>query len=230
MDTKMPMNLAELKRKTLTRLLLGLPAIGLMFFLTAGTLRYWQAWVFMAFLCFITIFSFAYFIRHDPELLERRIRMKEKEPVQKWIATCSFPFVLAAFLLPGFDRRIGWSSVPISVEIVALILVLAGYLLFFFVIKENRFASRIIQVEEGQQVINTGPYAVIRHPLYAASLIAYLSMPLALGSWWALLPSLIWPPLLIVRTLYEERVLAAKLDGYLEYTKQVKYRLIPGIW
>jgi protein-S-isoprenylcysteine O-methyltransferase Ste14 len=224
------MSPAELKRRALTRLLLGLPMLGLMFFLTAGTLRYWQAWIFMLLLCFPTLFSFAYFIKHNPKILERRIKLKEKETVRKWITTGSLPFIVAAFLLPGFDRRFGWSSVPLSVEIAALILVLAGYLLFFFVLKENCFASRVIQVEEGQTVIRTGPYSVVRHPMYFASLVTYLSMPLALGSWWALLPSLIWPPLLIVRILHEEKLLAARLDGYVEYASRVKYRLIPGVW
>ncbi|MCX6558829.1 MAG: isoprenylcysteine carboxylmethyltransferase family protein [Candidatus Aminicenantes bacterium] len=201
-----------------------------MFFLAAGTLNYWQAWVYMAILLVPMFFVVVYFLRKSPDLIERRMRMKEKEPAQKAIIKWSYPFFLAAYIMPGFDRRYGWSAVPPWLVIVADAVVLASYLLFVRVMRENRFLSRVVEVDRKQEVIRTGPYAVVRHPMYAAVMPMYCVGPLALGSFWALLPAAVIPVVLVARIRSEEKVLGRELAGYSEYCQQVKYRLLPGIW
>ena len=138
--------------------------------------------------------------------------------------------LLAAFLLPGFDRRLGWSSVPVAVVMLADLIVLTRYGLFVLVLKENRYASRVIEVAEKQSVITTGPYARIRHPMYLAVLSMYILSPLALGSYWAVLPALLLIFVLVARIRNEEKVLMQELEGYREYLQRVRFRLIPGIW
>ena len=210
----------------------GLSAIILaaMFFLSAGTLDYWQAWVYMAILLGPMFFVVVYFLKKSPDVLERRMRTKEKEKKQRAIIRLSYPVFLAAFLLPGFDRHYGWSRVPVWLVLVADLIVLAGYLLFVRVMKENRFLSRVVEVDREQEVICTGPYAVVRHPMYAGILPLYLFSPLALGSFWAMIPAAVLPMVIVARILNEEKILGEQLAGYSEYTLQVKYRLIPGIW
>jgi len=204
--------------------------LGAIFFLPAGTFRYWQAWVYMGVLLIPMFGVLVYFLRKDPGVLERRLRTKEKEIRQKFVLLFGWPSMLGTFLLPGFDRRFGWSAVPPGLVLAADALVLAAYLGFIRVLYENRFAGRIVEVEKGQKLIDTGPYAVIRHPMYAAILPIYLFTPLALGSFWALLPAGLMPVVLAARIFDEERVLSRELDGYKEYMARVKYRLIPGIW
>jgi len=228
--TKPSVDLATLKKTVALRFVFVLLIFGLMFFWPAGTFRYWQAWTYMAIIFIPMLGVLAYFLRNDPKLLERRMRTKEKERKQKWIIGLSLPAYLAAFLLPGFDRRYGWSAVPLIIVIIADVLVLAGYGLGVRVMRENRYASRVIEVEEDHRVITTGPYAVIRHPLYLAGLIIYLLSPLALGSFWAVLPALSLVFVIIARLRSEEQVLTEKLPGYKEYLQRVRFRLIPGIW
>jgi len=209
---------------------LALIITGLILFLPAGTINYWQGWLFMAVLYLPFVFVAAYFIKHDPELLVRRMQYKEKEAQQKKIIKVSGLFFLAGALIPGFDFHYGWSNVPAAIVIISNFVVLLSYLFVFVVFKENSYASRIIQVEKGQKVISTGPYAVIRHPMYTSIILMYLFIPTALGSWWALL---FFIPILIpiiFRIYNEEEVLMRELDGYKEYMKKVRYRLIPGIW
>ena len=220
----------ELKRKVASRMALAPVVLGLVLFLPAGTLRYWQAWVFMAVLIIPMLAVMLYFLKHDPDLLDRRLRTREKERPQKAIIALSYPLFLAVFLLPGFDRRFGWSSVPAALVILADVVILAGYGLFVLVIRENSFASRIIEVETRQRVVSTGPYAFVRHPMYAANILIYLASPLALGSFWAFLPALLTPAILVARILNEEKVLKDKLEGYGEYLERVRFRLVPGIW
>jgi protein-S-isoprenylcysteine O-methyltransferase Ste14 len=175
-------------------------------------------------------FVVAYLVRRDPDLLERRMRMREKEREQGFIVWfCGF-FMLAALILPGFDKRFGWSSVPPAVAFAALTLVLAGYGLISRVFRENSYASRIVEVAASQTVISTGPYRMIRHPMYAGVLLMYISTPLALGSAWAVLPALAVIPGILLRISSEERVLAAELAGYRDYMDKVRFRLIPGVW
>jgi protein-S-isoprenylcysteine O-methyltransferase Ste14 len=220
----------DIQRKIYARFLAAFPVLFVIFFLPAGTLAYWEAWVYSAILLIPVLFVVAYLLKHDPELLERRMRMREKEAAQKRIINLSYPYYLLTFLLPGLDRRFEWSVVPVELVIAADILVLLGYGIVFLVYRENSYASRIIEVEREQKVISSGPYAVVRHPMYLGVLLMYTLSPLALGSYWALIPGLLIIPILVARIRNEEEVLARELDGYSEYKQKIRYRLIPGIW
>lgn len=204
--------------------------MGLMLFLPAGSLDYWQAWIYCGVLFIPVSFVVFYFLKKDPELLERRMRMREKEEKQKTIIKIAYIFFFIGFIIPGLDHRYHWSNVPVLLVIVANAIVLSGYILVFFVLRENSYASRIIEVEKGQKVITTGPYAIVRHPMYLGVLLMYLSTPLALGSYWALIFFLPLLPLIVVRLLNEEEVLLRELPGYKEYCQKTRYRLIPFIW
>jgi protein-S-isoprenylcysteine O-methyltransferase Ste14 len=219
-----------LVKKVLVRLILGIIILGCIFFIPAGTLRYWEAWVWLGILFIPMFLAFMYLIKKFPEIIERRMQMREKEKPQKLIITISIFTSLIAFIIPGLDHRFGWSNVSTSVVVIADLCVLAGYLFFFRVLRENAYASRIIEVAEDQPVIQTGPYAVVRHPMYVAVLVMYGLSPLALGSWWAMLAMIPLPVTLIFRILNEEKVLIQDLPGYQEYTQKVRYRLIPYIW
>jgi protein-S-isoprenylcysteine O-methyltransferase Ste14 len=221
---------AALTRLVLTRYFMALIALAAMFFLTAGSLAYWEAWLYLAILFIPMAFVMSYLLKNDPELLERRMRMRERERTQKRLISLSWLWFLLAFLLPGLDYRFGWSEVPVWVILAAAMLVLAGYGMVIWVFRENRYASRVIEVAQGQQVIDSGPYAVVRHPMYVGSIVLYVFSPLALGSWWAVLTALPIIPILAARILNEEKVLVKELPGYEEYRGKVKYRLIPGIW
>jgi len=223
-------NMAGLKKAVTSRAVLAFAVMALVFFLPAGTFRYWQAWAYMAILLIPMLFVVAWLSRNDPELLERRMKAKEKERRQRNIQMIGTLFFMAVYLLPGFDRRYGWSSVPVAVVIAADILVLAGYGLVFLVFKENRYASRVVEIEDEQTVITTGPYALVRHPMYVGVLIMYLLTPLALGSYWAVLPALPLILILVARIENEEKVLVEKLAGYREYGQRVRFRLLPGVW
>ncbi len=201
-----------------------------MFFLPAGTWAYWQAWVYMAVIFIPAGFELFYFWRHDPELLKRRMKTSESDRGQKIIIAFSALFLVPAFILPGFDVRLGWSKVPAGLSLLADGVVLLGYLIFFQVLKANSFASRVVEVETGQKVISSGPYAIVRHPMYIGVFLVYLFSPLALGSFWAMLPAASILFVLVFRILGEEKILARDLPGYREYMAKVKFRLIPGVW
>jgi protein-S-isoprenylcysteine O-methyltransferase Ste14 len=225
----------HLSRSALTRLVLiryfeALVALAAMFFLTAGTFAYWEAWLYLAILFIPMAFVMAYLLRNDPELLERRMRFREREKTQRRLIGFSWLWFLLAFLLPGLDQRFGWSDVPLGVVFAAAGLVLVGYGMVFWVFRENRYASRVVEVAQGQQVIDTGPYAIVRHPMYIGSIVLYIFSPLALGSWWAMIPALPIIPILVVRLLDEEKVLVKELPGYDIYRQKVRYRLLPGVW
>jgi protein-S-isoprenylcysteine O-methyltransferase Ste14 len=174
-----------------------------------------------------------YFLKHDPALLERRLRAgpaAEREPTQKRIQLFASIFVCALFAVSVLDHRLGWSTVPISAVLVGNVLVAAGFWFMFVVFRENSFASSIIEVGADQKVIDTGPYAVLRHPMYAGALLMFAGVPPALGSWWGLV---ILPPIaaiLAIRLLDEEKFLLRNLPGYAEYRTKVRYRLLPGVW
>ena len=221
---------AELIKVVGSRLLIGIPALLLILFLPAGTFAFWEAWIYLAILLIPMSLVMFYFLKKAPELLARRMKLKEKEVEQKLIIKLSFIPFLLAFILPGIDKRLGWSDVPITIIVVAEILVLIGYILFFLVLKENQFASRVIEVEKGQKVIQSGPYRLVRHPMYLGAILMYVASPLALGSYWAVIPAIFIIPIFIARILNEESVLAKELEGYSEYKLKTRYRLIPGIW
>jgi protein-S-isoprenylcysteine O-methyltransferase Ste14 len=223
-------DLKRLKIAVFLRIFIGILTLSLMFFAAAGTLRYWQAWTYMAVSFIPMFFVMIFLLRRNPELLERRIRMKEKERGQKKIVKLASVIFVIGFLLPGFDHRFGWSSVPTALVVAADAMYLLGYGLFVLVLRENPFAARTVEVEQNQKVITTGPYAVVRHPLYSAVLLIYGFSPLALGSYWALIPFGLTIMILVARILNEEKVLLKDLDGYREYTQETRYRLIPHLW
>jgi protein-S-isoprenylcysteine O-methyltransferase Ste14 len=223
-------NRSLLLKKAALRFGLAGPVMAAAFFLTAGTPDYWQAWAYMAVLFVPMGFVLAYLYKNEPALLERRLRLKEREPEQRAIILCSYPVFLAAFLLPGLDRRFGWSTVPAWLVLAADVIVLISYGLVFRVMLENRWLSRVVEVDPEQKVISTGPYARVRHPMYAAMIPMYLFSPLALGSLWALIPAAFIPLLLVARMFHEEKLLSHKLAEYRKYARRVKFRLIPGVW
>jgi len=207
--------------------------VGLLLFVTAGTMWYWQAWVYLAVLTGASLLTTLYLMKKDPALLERRMHggpMAEKEATQRlimWFASAGF---VALLVVPALDHRFGWSEVPVYVVVLGDILVAAGFALIVVVFRENPFTSATIEVASGQRVIATGPYAVVRHPMYASALLYLVGTPLALGSYWGLLAFAAMMPFLIWRMLDEERVLARDLPGYTEYQRRVRHRLVPGIW
>ena len=202
-------------------------------FLPAGTWNYWQAWV------FIVVFELSaqsygiYFLIHDRKLLERRMNIgptAEKVPAQKIIATLFMLGFIAVFMFPAFDHRFGWSPVPASVSVIGNALIVLSFIFFFLVMKANSYAASTIQVEEGQPVISTGLYALVRHPMYSGCLVLLAGVPLALGSWWGLLLIVLFIPVLVWRLIDEEKFLHNNLPGYTTYTQKVRYRLIPYVW
>jgi len=225
-----PLSHAELKKMVFSRFLMAAVVMAAMFFLPAWTFAYWEAWLYLAVILIPVLFVGSYLLKHAPDLLERRMRMREKEAKQRSILTLSFPLFLLAYLLPGFDHWFGWSNVPPAVVIITDLIVLLGYGLIFLVFRENRYASRIVEVGQEQEVISSGPYAIVRHPMYVGTLLFYCLSPLALGSYWAMIPAILLIPIIIMRILNEEAVLAKGLKGYPEYMQKIRYRLIPGIW
>jgi protein-S-isoprenylcysteine O-methyltransferase Ste14 len=220
----------DIGKKALLLFLAALAVVSLMFFLPAGTLDYWQAWVYIAIVFVPASLVMLYFLRTDPEFLERRFRTREKEAKQQLVIKLAGVVFIAGFLIPGVDRRFGWSSVPLWLVLAADIAVLLSYFLVFLVFRENSYAGRTIEVEKGQKVISTGPYSVIRHPMYIGMIIMYMATPIALGSYWALPAFLLIVPVLILRILNEEEVLMRELPGYKEYCAKTRYRLVPFVW
>jgi protein-S-isoprenylcysteine O-methyltransferase Ste14 len=236
MDQNTPINpvsaidMAALRRKVAKVVMMAILILFLFFFIPAGTIKYWQAWAYMATLFIPALFMMAYLLRKDPELMQRRMKTKEKETEQKLLIRIGWLLFFPAFLIPGFDFRYGWSSVPTWCILLSDLLIISGYFLFARVLMANRYAARVVEVEEKQQLISTGPYAVVRHPMYSAILIIYIFSPLALGSYWAVIPMLFLIGIVVARILNEEAVLSRELEGYREYMQKTKYRIIPGIW
>ena len=223
----------DVTRRALRSSLFGIPALAALLFIPAWTLAYWQAWLFMAvFVCASGALT-VYLAIHDPKLLERRMNVgprAEKEPAQKIIMVLATLGFIAMLVFPALDYRFGWSPVPASVSVLGDALIALGFLFTFFVFKQNSYGASTIQIAEGQTVISTGPYAFVRHPMYAAALVMLLGIPLALGSWWGLFALLLVLPVLIWRLLDEERFLRQNLPGYPEYQAKVRYRLLPFVW
>jgi protein-S-isoprenylcysteine O-methyltransferase Ste14 len=215
---------------TAARFLAAIVLVGCTLFLPAGTLNYWQAWLYMVLLFIPVAIVGVVLVIKDPELLERRMRTREREAPQRRVIASSGLLLLAVVLIPGFDRRYAWSNVPLPLVFLADILILLGYLLFVLTIRANRFASRVVEVQANQVVISSGPYALVRHPMYLAVSLIFTLTPLALGSFWALIPALLLPVVLAARIGNEEQLLRRDLPGYAEYCHKVKYRLVPFIW
>ncbi|MFA4946391.1 MAG: isoprenylcysteine carboxylmethyltransferase family protein [Candidatus Micrarchaeia archaeon] len=222
--------LAGLDRKVLVRLLAAPIAIAALLFVPAGTLDYWQAWLYCAVIFVPLLFVVAYLHKRDPGLLERRMKLKEKQRKQGTLVLLASAVFLIGFILPGLDQRFHWTTVPPEVSIAANAVVLLGYLLNALVLKENSYASRVIEVVKKQKTVTTGPYAVVRHPMYTAMLVMFLATPIALGSYAALVAFLPLPFLLAARAKDEEELLARKLAGYKAYCRKTRYRLVPYVW
>lgn len=219
------------------RLLCSLVALilvmGVLLFGAAGTFDYWQAWLFLASYFAASLIVSIWLERHDPALLERRMRggpFAEGERNQKIIMTITSLSFIALLVVPGLDRRLGWSRMPGEVVILGDVLLLAGWFGILAVFRANSYAAATIQVAAGQKVISTGPYAIVRHPMYAAALIMLLGIPVSLASWWGVVVLVAILPVLAWRLIDEERVLLRDLGGYADYRRKVRWRLIPYIW
>lgn len=214
----------------LVKFIAGLLMVALLLFLPAGTLAYPGGLLFLC-LLFVPMFMMGVVMMICArDLLRKRLDVKEKQGTQKGVVAVMGLIFLGGFILSGLDFRFGWSKVPLPIVIAASVLFLVGYALYAEVMRENAYLSRTVKVEEGQTVISTGLYAVVRHPMYMASVLMFLSLPLILGSWYALILFAVYPILMVVRIRGEETLLTAELKGYAEYKRKVKYRMIPFIW
>ena len=223
----------RLKRKAIFGVMVTPLMFGLPLFVSAGTLNYWQGWLFLAVFVIATILHTVYLAKNDPELLERRMRAgptAEKRTVQQIVMAVVTALFFLILVLGGLDHRFGWSALPFWIPLSGDALIALSYVGYFFVFRQNRFAAATIDVVEGQTVISTGLYGIVRHPMYAAGLLMFFGMPLAVGSLYALVPVFFALPVLIWRLLDEEKCLAENLNGYKEYCAKVKYRLVPGIF
>ncbi len=212
------------------KFLIGVILVGALLFLPAGTWAFWQGWVLMAILFIPMFVAGIVMMVVNPKLLEKRLNAKEKEKEQSAVVKLSGLMFLVGFIVAGLGYRFGWYILPAWVTVVAAVFFLLAYLLYAEVLRENTYLSRTIEVQEDQRVIDTGLYGVIRHPMYAATLLLFLTMPLILGSVYSFLIFLVYPWIIARRIKGEERVLEAELEGYRAYKQKVKYRLIPYIW
>ena len=229
----MPGDAGTLDKQIWIRSALGVLALATLLFVPAGTLRFWQGWLFGFVFVAATSALSIYFFRHDPKLVERRMRagpLAEREPTQKIIMAIIFFGFFLLMALPGFDQRRHWSDVPTWLVIAANGGVALSFWIFYIVMRQNSFAASTIRVELGQPVISTGPYAIVRHPLYSGALLLLFAMPLALGSYWTLVVAVAMVFALAWRLLDEERFLKQNLPGYIDYCRRVRYRLIPWVW
>ena len=209
---------------------LGVVLVGAMLFLPAWTLDYPYVWLFMGLLFVPMFMAGIVMLVKSPALLQRRLDAKEKQSTQKGVIALSGLMFPCGFVLSALDYRFSWSHVPAWLVVLASVLFIAGYVLFAFVLVQNEYLSRTIKVEEGQRVVDTGLYGVVRHPMYFATLLMFLPMPIILGSLWGLVLFALYPVIIAIRIMDEEKLLCAELEGYEEYKKKVKYRLLPFIW
>ncbi|MBE6924369.1 MAG: isoprenylcysteine carboxylmethyltransferase family protein [Ruminococcaceae bacterium] len=214
----------------LTKFVCGLLLVGLLIFLPAGTLSYCDGWLLMGLLFGPMLIAGFVMLFKSPELLRKRLDVKEKQAAQKGVVAFSGLMFVAGFVVAGLDHRFGWSQMPLWVTIMASVLFLTAYGLYAEVMRENAYLSRTVKVEEGQKVVDTGLYGIVRHPMYMATILLFLTMPVVLGSWYALIVFAAYPVIIIVRLKDEEALLSRQLSGYTEYQKKVKYRLLPFIW
>lgn len=220
----------KLLLNALLKFFCGVLLVGLLIFLPAGTLAFAQGWLLMGLLFGPMFIAGLIMLRKSPDFLARRLDVKEKRSAQQGVVKLSGLVFIAGFLVAGLDFRFGWSDMPRAVSVIAAVLFLLAYLLYAEVMRENAYLSRTIRVEEGQTVVSTGLYAIVRHPMYMATLLLFLMIPLVLGSWWALIPFAFYPAIIISRLKDEEELLTRELAGYAEYKEKVKYRILPFIW
>ena len=220
----------KLVMEALTKFTCGLLLVGLLIFLPAGTLSYTYGWLFVGLLFVPMLIAGFVMLAKFPEFLKKRLDAKEKQGTQKGVVAFSGLMFIAGFVVAGLDFRFGWSTIPTWVVITASVLFLLAYALYAEVMRENAYLSRTIKVEEGQTVVDTGLYGIVRHPMYAVTILLFLMIPLILGSWYALIAFAFYPTIIIVRLKDEEALLTKELPGYAEYKQKIKYRIIPFIW
>ena len=214
----------------LTKFACGAALVGLLIFLPAGSVHYVRGWLLMALLFIPMLIAGFVMLFKSPAFLEKRLDAKEKQATQKGVLAFSGLMFIGGFVVAGLDFRFGWSNVPDAVVIAASALFLLAYALYAEVMRENAYLSRTIRVEEGQTVVDTGLYGIVRHPMYSATVLLFLMIPLILGSWYALIVFAFYPAIIILRLKDEEDLLTRELAGYEDYKKKVKYRLLPFIW
>lgn len=220
----------KLLLNALMKFICGLLLVGLLIFLPAGTLHYTYGWLLMGLLFGPMLIAGFVMLFKAPEFLKKRLDAKEKQAAQKGVVALSGVMFIAGFAVAGLDFRFGWSNVPGWVIWTASGLFLLAYILYAEVMRENAYLSRTIKVEQGQTVVDTGLYGIVRHPMYMATVLLFLVMPLILGSWYALIPFAFYPAIIIVRLKDEEALLTKELPGYEAYKQKVRYRILPFIW
>ena len=220
----------KLALSALIKFTFGLALVGALLFLPAGSLAFFNAWLFIGLLFVPMLILGIVLLVKSPDLLKKRLNAKEKQNAQKGVVAISALLFLAGFIVAGLDFRFGWSHMPAWAVAVASAILLISYALYCEVMRENAYLSRTIEVQNGQKVVDTGLYGIVRHPMYAVTIWLFLAIPVLLGSLYALLCFLPYIPVIVVRILNEEKLLSTELDGYEEYKKRVKYRLLPLIW
>ena len=223
----------DLRRRALIWLARFQITLALLLFLPAWSLAYWQGWLYWLLFGAACLVITLYFLRHDPALIARRLKAgpsAESEPRQKLIQGIASILVCTVFVLSGLDHAFGWSSVSRATVLIADAFVLLGFIVMFLAFRENSFAASTIQVDREQRVVDTGLYGVVRHPMYVGALIMFAATPIALGSWWGLVPVALLTAAMVWRLLDEESFLARKLAGYTDYQRKVRARLVPGVW
>lgn len=214
----------------LTKFFCGLLLVGLLLFLPAGTFCYPYGWLFVELLFVPMLAAGVIMFFKSPDFLAKRLDAKEKQATQKGVLAFSGLMFISGFVVAGLDFRFGWSEVPGWVVITASVLFLVAYILYAEVMRENAYLSRTVKVEQGQTVVDTGLYGIVRHPMYAVTILLFLMIPLILGSWYALIVFAFYPAIIIVRLKDEEELLSRELPGYCAYKQKVKYRIIPFVW
>ena len=214
----------------LTKFICGLLVVGLLIFLPAGTLMFTYGWLFIGLLFGPMLIAGPVMFCKSPDFLAKRLDAKEQQATQKGVVALSGLMFVAGFVLAGLDYRFGWSKMPVAVTIIASALFLLAYVMYAEVMRENAYLSRTVKVEEGQKVVDTGLYGIVRHPMYMATILLFLMIPLVLGSWYALIVFAFYPAIIIVRLKDEEDLLTRELPGYAAYKQKVKFRIIPFIW
>ena len=220
----------NLAAQAAAKFLVGAVLVALLLFVPAGTLRYGGAWLFLALLFVPMAIVGAVLLKKNPDLLRKRLDSKEKAAQQRSVVGLSGLMFLAGFVLAGLDARFGWTAVPPWVTVTAALVFLAAYGLYAEVMRENTYLSRTIEVQADQPVVSTGLYGVVRHPMYAVTVLLFLAMPLVLGSWVSFAVFLVYPLLIAARIRHEEALLARELAGYAEYMQKVRWRMIPFVW
>ena len=220
----------KLFAEALMKFACGLLLVGLLLFLPAGTLAYPYGWLLLGLLFTPMLIAGFVMLAKSPEFLKKRLDAREKQVTQKGVVALSGVMFLAGFLVAGLDFRFGWSVMPGWVVVAASVLFLVAYALYAEVMRENAYLSRTVKVEQGQTVVDTGLYGIVRHPMYAATVLLFLMIPLVLGSWYALIVFAFYPAIIVVRLKDEEELLTKELPGYAAYKQKVRYRLIPFIW